>query len=368
MKAVFELGKISMRKISVLKIFMFAAVFIQFAAFAVCAAGGSRGDDGEECTLMGAAGYSAAGGGAMVLKNRDRNTRFIQSFSFEKPESGYAFFGIKNISRSPEDRYAYTMGINEKGLICVSSSAPRKINFDFKDGKFVVLHPGAILKNIATVDEFIEKILRGKKLRGSMNYIVADAKKLCLVEVVDRDHYDYRIVFNGAVCQTNHYYFDSMKKYQNLPVPGSTLQRLARAMKLAAGGARTFNIADFMTFSMDHGPAGVPSDLTICRHPDMRYDAKKFDGGTISSMVFVSKPGEMPCAYLALGQPCTANWRKFTIENGGLKTAPLDMGFLNDGTLNAIAEIKRDSWYHFINPFFYTNPLTKTKEVDHAAE
>jgi len=357
-----------MRISSVLNIFLFAVILINYAAFAVFAAGGPPANGGEECTLMGAAGYSASGGGSMVLKNRDRNTRFIQSFSFEKPESGYAFFGIKNVSRSPEDRYAYTMGINEKGLICVSSSAPRKINFDFKDEKFVVLHPGSILKNIATVDEFIEKILRGKKLRGSMNYIVADAKKLCLVEVVDLDHYDYRVIFNGAVCQTNHYYFDSMKKYQNLPVPESTSQRLARAMKLAAGGFRTFKISDFMAFSMDHGPAGVPSDLTICRHPDMRYDAKKFDGGTISSMVFVSKPGEPPCAYLALGQPCTANWKKFTIEDGGLKMTPLETEFLKDGTLNAVAEIKRDSWYHFINPFFYSNPLVKAKETEHAAE
>ena len=359
-----------MRKKAILDIFLVSMIILHLTAFTALADGGRapRDNSGDECTLMGAAGYSAAGGGTMVLKNRDRNTRFIQSFSFEKPDEGYSFIGIKNIARSTEERFSYTMGINEKGLICVSSSAPNKINFDFKDEKFVVLHPGHILKNIATVDEFIEKILRGRKLRGSMNYIVADAKKLCLVEVVDRDHYDYRIVWNGAVCQTNHYYFDSMKKYQNLPVPESTSHRLARAMKLAADGFRTFKTADFMTFSMDHGPSGVPSDLTICRHPDMRYDPKKFDGGTISSMVFVSKPGANPCAYLALGQPCTARWKKFVIENGGLKTAPVEMELLKDGTLNAIAEIKRDAWYHFINPFFYTNPLIKAKEAVHAAE
>jgi len=358
-----------MRNKNTFDIFLFLMIFIQIAAFAPRAAARIPcAADGDECTLMGAAGYSADGGGTMVLKNRDRNIRFIQSFSFEKPCNGYSFIGIKNIGNSPEESFSYTMGINEKGLICVSSSAPSKINFNFRDKKLSVLHPGHILKDIATVDEFVEKILRGRKLRAPMNYMVADAKKLCLVECVDKDHYDYRIIFNGSVCQTNHYYFDSMKKYQNLPVPESTSQRLARAMKLAADGFTTFNVSDFMTFSMDHGPKGTPSDNTICRHPDMRYDPKKFDGGTISSMVFVSKPGESPCAYMAMGQPCTARWKKFSIESGGLNGFPLEMEFLNDGTLNAIAEIKRDAWYHLINPFFYKNPLIKPREKAPAEE
>lgn len=328
---------------------MLAALLLLFHGALPLTAGAA--DGGDECTLAGAAGYFAKGGGCMVLKNRDRNTRFVQSLDFVKEDGGYFFIGVKNISSAPKDRLAYTMGINEKGLICVSSSPPNKINFNFRGRKYEVYHPGVILSKIATVDEFIEKVLKAGKIGSAMNYIVADAQKMCLVELVDEMHYDYKIVVNGALCQTNHYHMDKMLKYQGLPVNRSTADRLARAKELVIGSGKTLSAADFMAAAADHGRAGEYNDLNICRHPDSDYGSKKFDGGTISSMVLISRPGEPPQAYVSIGQPCAAGYEKLSIINGACELNPLKKALYKSGAANMAADLTRDAYYHFIMPF-----------------
>lgn len=307
--------------------------------------------DGGECTLAGAAGYFARGGGCIVLKNRDRNTRFVQSLDFVKEDGGYFFIGVKNISGAEKDRLAYTMGINEMGLICVSSSPPNKINFNFRGRKYEVYHPGVILSKIATVDEFIEKVLKAGKIGSAMNYIVADAKKMCLVEAVDEMHYDYKIVMNGTVCQTNHYHMEKMLKYQGMPLNVSTANRLARAKELVSESGSVLAVSDFMAAAADHGRAAEYNDLNICRHPDSDYGSKKFDGGTISSMILVSRPGEPPHAYVAIGQPCTAGYEKLSIINGACAVNPLKKVLYKSGAANMAADFARDAYYHFMMPF-----------------
>ncbi|OGM08125.1 MAG: hypothetical protein A2008_00755 [Candidatus Wallbacteria bacterium GWC2_49_35] len=311
----------------------------------------SAADGGGECTLAGAAGYFAMEGGCIVLKNRDRNTRFVQSLDFVKEDGGYFFIGVKNISAAEKDRLAYTMGINEKGLICVSSSPPNKINFNFRGRKYEVYHPGMILSKIATVDEFVEMVLKAGKIGSAMNYIVADSKKMCLVEAVDEIHYDYKIVVNGTVCQTNHYHMEKMLKYQGMPLNPSSANRLARAKELVIGSGKTVSVSDFMAAAADHGRAAEYNDLNICRHPDSDYGSKKFDGGTISSMILVSRPGEPPHAYVAIGQPCTAGYERLSIINGACAVNPLKKVLYNSGAANMAADFTRDAYYHFIMPF-----------------
>ncbi len=305
----------------------------------------------DECTLAGAAGYNAAGGGSIVLKNRDRNTRFIQSLDFVKENGGYFFIGVKNLERRPKDSLAYTMGINEKGFICVSSSPPNKINFDFRKRKYEVYHPGKILSQIATVDEFIQKIIKAGRLGSAMNYIAADSKKMCLVEVIDEMHYEYKIIINGVVCQTNHYHFDKMKPYQGMPLNKSSDARLKRALKLSGAGSKVIGVADFMAIASDHGENGEYNDFNICRHPDSNYGDKKFDGGTISSMILVSRSGEPPRAYVAMGQPCSTGYEKFSIINGRCGMTPLNKYLYQSGAVNIINDFKRDVYCHFIKPF-----------------
>ncbi len=315
------------------------------------AAGAHAGASDDECTLIGLAGYSARGGGSLVLKNRDRNSRFVQSLDFVKKDGGYFFIGVKNISAGEKDLLAYTMGINEKGLICVSSSPPNKINFNFRGRPYSVYHPGRILSAVASVDEFIEKVLKAGLLGSAMNYIVADAKKMCLVEVVDEMHYDYKIIINGAVCQTNHYHLEPMVKYQGLPVNKSSAGRLGRAKRLVSEGKKTLEALDLMAVSRDHGERGEYNDFNICRHPDLDYGSAKFDGGTISSMVLVSRAGEPPCAYVSVGQPCIAGYKKLQIIDGKCGIDPALKFMYSTGAYNAFSDFKRDAYYHFIKPF-----------------
>ncbi|HOT76487.1 MAG TPA: carcinine hydrolase/isopenicillin-N N-acyltransferase family protein [Candidatus Wallbacteria bacterium] len=333
---------------SVTKFFLCAFIFISFAIIIIPRHAAASED---ECTLIGLAGYSARGGGSIVLKNRDRNSRFIQSLDFVRTEGGYFFIGVKNISAVEKDPLAYTMGINEKGLICVSSSPPNKINFDFRGRPYKVYHPGRILSAVASVDEFIEKVLKAGRLGSAMNYIVADAKKMCLVETVDEMHYDYKIIINGALCQTNHYHLEPMVKYQGLPVNKSTASRLERARLLAGGGLKTLGATDLMAVSSDHGASEEYNDFNICRHPDLDYGSAKFDGGTISAMVLVSRAGEPPCAYVSVGQPCVAGYKKLLIKEGTCVIDPALRFLYSTGVYNAFSDFKRDAYYHFMKPF-----------------
>ena len=309
-----------------------------------------RRDIGE-CTLAGACGYNAMGGGSIVLKNRDRNTRFIQSLDFVKEDGGYFFIGVKNREERSKDSLAYTMGINEKGFICVSSSPPNKINFDFRKRKYQVYHPGKILSQIATVDEFIQKILKTGRLGSAMNYIAADSKKMCLVEVINEMHYEYKIIINGVVCQTNHYHFDKMKPYQGSPINKSSAARLERAVKLSDACSKILAVKDFMAMAADHGENDEYNDFNICRHPDSDYGSPKFDGGTISSMILISRGNEPPCAFVAMGQPCATVYEKFTIINGACDITPLNKYLYRSGAINIINDFKRDAYYHFLKPF-----------------
>jgi len=330
-------------------LFLIAAVFILMQSVNVFAADCDDLND-DECTLIGAANYSVRGGGTLVLKNRDRNTRFIQSLDFVRPAGGYFFIGIKNLFFKKGDELSYTMGINEKGLSCVSSSPPVNINYDFGEKKYKVYHPGRILAEIASVEEFVEKVLKTGRLECAMNYIVADSKKMCVVELVSGNAYDYKIIINGVAAQTNHYYFDRMKKYQGFAVNKSSRKRLERALELISGKP-VFTPEDFMAISADHGSMRQFDDENICRHPDMVYGAKKFDGGTLSSMVLVSKEGRNPAAYISLGQPCVSRWLKFEISSGGCKISPLYGCMYSSGIADSLALLKRDVYFHFIFPF-----------------
>ncbi len=339
-----------------------AAALIILTALSYSQARENYNNYGDECTIMGAAGYSCKGGGTIVLKNRDRNIRFNQQFCYEKPDTGYAFIGVKNIGGP---KLAYTMGINEKGLICVNSSSPKKVNFDYGKANVYMYQAGQVLNKVSTVDEFIEKILKAGAAKGPGNYIVADGKKMCLAEVIDGTHFDYKIIINGFCAHTNHYYFDSMKKYQPLPLNASSEMRLDRACELGHSGIKPITVEKFMAFSRDHGKNETPSDKTICRHPDMFYDSKKFDGGTISSMIFTMKPGAKPCAYLCLGQPCTGEFVKFEFETDGTLTFNgIFDEFLKDGSYNNFKNFERDFYWHIIMPFFYKNPLLKSKDYN----
>ncbi len=305
----------------------------------------------DECTLAGACGYFAKGGGSIVLKNRDRNTRFIQSIDFVRPAGGHAFIGVKNRSADPETFMDYTMGINEKGFICVSSSPPSKINFNFHGRKYKVYHPGFILSQISTVDEFIEKILKAGKLKSAMNYIAADSQKMCLVESIDEKHYDYKIIINGTLVQTNHYHFNKMLIYQGQPVNASSAARLKRVSELLSSYLRPLGPEDFMDIARDHGENETYDDLNICRHPDSDYASTKFDGGTISSMVLISRKNEPPCAYIAIGQPCLTPYKKFIIDGGACEMNIIEKTLYSSGAINIINDLARDAYYHFIKVF-----------------
>lgn len=339
------------------------AALIVFAAalFAQATGGAARAfaQDGDECTLFGACGYFVRGGGTLVLKNRDRNTRFVQSLVYEKPARGYAFLGVRNISPFEERTFSYTMGINEKGLVCVNSSAPKNIRYPEGSPRVHhVLQAGRILKDVASVDEFVDKYIRGGRLFGSMNYIIADKKKMLLLEMVDGRNYDYRIFVNGTAAHSNHYVSKRLAAFQAGPPGASSAKRLERALSLLERKP-PFACADFMEFSRDHGASGVPGNDTVCRHPDGEYDARKFSGGTISSMIFRCEPGGRPAAYVALGQPCTTRYVKFEIEPGPFSSDPVVRELYRDGAVNIAWEVIRDVSFHLLRPFQSENQSSK---------
>src|SRR4030042_5718476 len=73
------------------------------------------------CTLFGAIGDSAQGGGVLIGKTRDRAENSEQAFVEVVPKGGYRYRGIsmRGVKR-------VTSGINEKGLVVVSAAASRE--------------------------------------------------------------------------------------------------------------------------------------------------------------------------------------------------------------------------------------------------
>jgi len=214
--------------------------FLSFLMVAACP--GARA-----CTLFAAAGDRVAGGGALIVKNRDRDPQG-SALRVCTPQGGYRHLALVAADNPKE---AAVAGINEKGLVVVDARAsclPAKRQQ--KCGAVALTQ--ALLSRCASVDE----VLAQKDLLAASYPVfemVADLHKVAWIEVAPDGQVASRVSDRGALCHTNHYLDPDLGWANCRTTPGSRV-RLRRISKLLADQEapdKKFTFADFLIFSQD---------------------------------------------------------------------------------------------------------------------
>lgn len=201
----------------------------------------------QACTLFAAAGDRVAGGGALIVKNRDRDPQ-ESALKVCSPKGGYRHLALVSAA-NPEE--AAVAGINEKGLVVVDARASC-LPAERQQKCGAVALTQALLSRCASVDE----VLAQKDLLAASYPVfemVADLHKVAWIEVAPGGLVAFRVSGRGALCHTNHY-LDPDLGWANCRATLGSRVRLRRISKLLAdqeASDRKFTFADFLIFSQD---------------------------------------------------------------------------------------------------------------------
>ncbi len=174
---------------------------------------------GFASTIWSAAGTSTASGGTLVAKNGDWLLEPMPVLGLRKTKSGTKYYGLFAEYQGKLDLKA---GINEHGLVVVSASAP---------------YSGVQLREMPRTQHLNEKLLSrsnsvSKALKqrhlfvGPRFLILADKKKIALVEIGPENEIAIEVRRDGVLFHTNHYTAPGLLRF-NPPRPelGHTLRR-----------------------------------------------------------------------------------------------------------------------------------------------
>ena len=238
------------------------------------------------CTVFSASGESVAEGGTLVVKVRDEMFHG-QVFKTVCPEKGYAYTGLFT---GKSERF--NMGVNEKGLVVfrtTAGSVPKDIRRASKRFKSDEGLPGQeyLIRYAASVDDALKHI---EAFSEPTNYMLADATKTAVVEVLPGGKTVVKVTANGTLAHTNHYILPGSDE-GNIRMKGSSEMRLARIEKLLAETpvGRTLDDAIRMASDRENGP-----DNAVWR--------PMYEGGkgshTLAMMAVHLVPGKAPVMYM----------------------------------------------------------------------
>lgn len=240
----------------------------------------------EACTLWAAAGSSVAGGGTLIVKNRDWAPDHRQELRLVSPEKGYRFYGLFAVgSRAP----GVKAGINERGLVVVSASAssiPTQERLEMEHTK------GLMTKLLSECDSVDTVLAKQSYFLGPEYLLVADQHKIAVIEIGPDGKTAIETKENGVLTHTNHY-LDSNLTFANKRIGVSSRDRLARIQELTAAGS--FTMDDFVRMSEDRdsGP-----DNSIWRTGSAPGKER-----TLATWIVALLPGKAPELYVRLANP-----------------------------------------------------------------
>lgn len=220
--------------------FLLCLVFCSLLLWAACPAA-------RACTLFAAAGDRVAGGGAIIVKNRDRDPQG-SALRVCTPKGGYRHLALVAADNPKEPPVA---GINEKGLVVVDARASC-LPAERQQKCGAVALTQTLLSRCASVDE----VLAQKDLLAASYPVfemVADLYKVAWIEVAPGGLVASRVSDRDALCHTNHYLDPDLGWANCRATPGSRV-RLRRISKLLAdqeASNKKFTFADFLVFSQD---------------------------------------------------------------------------------------------------------------------
>ena len=202
--------------------------------------------DAKACTLWGVAGRKAAGG-TIIAKNRDWEPDHMQVLKMSRAGKGYACFGLYAEGGTEP---GIKEGVNEKGLTVITASAgsiPKSMR-DNQPGKRGII--SKLLSGCADCDEVLtrkDSIFPGARAGFVM---IADRKKILMVEIGLEGKYAVKAVENSAVAHSNHFLDERLSEF-NVKIGKSSATRLERVSQLIKSPAQPFNTESFAVISRD---------------------------------------------------------------------------------------------------------------------
>ncbi len=239
------------------------------------------------CTLFAAAGGRVEGGGALIVKNRDRKPQRSE-VRFITPKAGYRFVGLIAV----DSRYReVSAGVNEKGLVMVNAAASVLSSKERKIGA-----RGLTEKILASCAD-VNAVLARKEMFTAAHpvfHLLADARQIALIEVAPQGRISVKVSDRGVLYHTNHYLDDTLLWANRKPNESSNI-RLNRIRQLLTGHPAPFTAQDFLTFSLDRldGP-----DNGIWRTGSAPAKIR-----TIAAWMVANPQGDAPRLHIKLANP-----------------------------------------------------------------
>lgn len=198
------------------------------------------------CTLFGAAGPAVAGGGTLLVKNRDWRPDQSHVLALVTPTAGYRFLGLFARGGNAPGLKA---GVNQAGLAVVSATAGSRPRAERRHG----LGLGGRLRALLAGCDSVESALRQPDLwRRSkpVMLLLADSRELARVEIAPNGRLGVTRQDRGSLWQTNHYLEPALAD-ANTAVGRSSAARAARIQALLAAGPRPLTLPALLAMSRD---------------------------------------------------------------------------------------------------------------------
>ena len=198
------------------------------------------------CTLWGAVVTHAAGG-TIISKNRDWTPDHTQVLKLQRPDRGFAYFGLYAEGGSEPGIKA---GVNDKGLTVITAAASciPKGKRDNQPGKHGVI--SALLAGCANCDEVLAKRDAIFPKTRAMFIMISDRAKIVVAEVGLEGSYALQTVESGAVAHANHFLEQKLSAF-NEKTGSSSTTRLARVTQLMAASPIPCTTEAFAAISRD---------------------------------------------------------------------------------------------------------------------
>jgi len=195
------------------------------------------------CTLWSASG-EAAGGGSLLVKNRDYVPRSTGKLLLVRPDKGLAYLGLFARVRG---NMRLVAGINEAGLAMVSATAGSVPRAERRKPSLAKALMARTLANASSVEEALARAHFSG--HTPVIYMLADRLGSAWVEVGPGGAVAVRRAAQGVLAHTNHYVSQELSG-MNSHVGKSSAARLERIAALLKPGG-PFSMEDFERFGND---------------------------------------------------------------------------------------------------------------------
>ncbi len=179
----------------------------------------------------------------LIAKNRDWRDRCRQELRRYRPRHGFRYVGLYALCRRTRGLMA---GVNEKGLVVVSATAPYP-RAERLAGRRT---RGLNRKLLASCAGVKQVLARRDLLWGPRILLLADPGRIALVEIAKQGRSAVRVLRHGVLFTTNHYHLPFTRRLNPPRLRPSSLVRYQRiASLLRRPGA--FTLGDFLRMSRD---------------------------------------------------------------------------------------------------------------------